>query len=133
MLLDRLLNQGPMPVLEQELSFTDAREQVIGDNIANASTPGYRQKDLSVDSFQAMLRDRVEQQQSSSPGSVKFDDLQAEIEPPTQGLLLHDGNNRSMEQMVTDNAKNALMHNLVVELLRRQFSDMDMALKERVS
>jgi flagellar basal-body rod protein FlgB len=133
MLLDRLLNQGPMPVLEQELAFTDARAQIITENVANASTPGYRQKDLSVDSFQAMLRDRVEQQQNSAPGSVQFDDIQAEVEHPTSGILFHDGNNRSMEQMMTDNAKNALMHNLVVELLRRQFSDMDMALKERVS
>jgi hypothetical protein len=33
--VDRLFNQGPMPVLEQELAFTDARQQVIADNIAN--------------------------------------------------------------------------------------------------
>jgi len=29
-------------------------------------------------------------------------------------------------------AKNAMMHNLVVELLRKQYSALDMALKERV-
>ena len=133
MLVDRLLSQGPTPVLEQELAFTDARQQVIADNIANASTPGYRQKDLSVEKFESMLQDRVDQQQAAAPGTTSFDDIQVEIENPTHGILNHDGNNRSMEQMMTDNAKNALMHNLIVELLRRQYQTMDMALKGQVS
>ncbi len=133
MFVDRLLNQGPLPVLEQELSFTDARQQVLADNIANVSTPGYQQKDMSVDKFQAMLRDKVDQQNSAAPGSVNFDDIEQEVDNPANGILSHDGNNRSMEQMMTDNAKNALMHNLIVELLRNQYSAMEMALKERVS
>ena len=36
-------------------------------------------------------------------------------------MLFHDGDNRSMEQLMSDQAKNALMHNLVIELLRKQF------------
>ena len=39
---------------------------------------------------------------------------------------------RSMEQLMTDQAKNALMHNLVVELLRKQYGALEMALKERI-
>jgi flagellar basal-body rod protein FlgB len=133
MFIDRLISQGPTPVLEQELAFTDARQQVLADNIANVDTPGYQQKDLSVDKFQEMLREKVDQQQSAAPGSVDFSDIEQEVENPANGILSHDGNNRSMEQMMTDNAKNALMHNLVVELLRNQYSAMEMALKERVS
>jgi flagellar basal-body rod protein FlgB len=129
MVLDRLLNQGPLPILEQELSFTDARQQVIADNIANVDTPGYQQKDLSVDAFQSVLREKVSQQETAAPGSVRFDDIQEEIENPISGIESHDGNNRSMEQMMTDNAKNALMHNLVVELLRQQYQTMQAALK----
>jgi flagellar basal-body rod protein FlgB len=129
MVLDRLLNQGPLPLLEQELSFTDARQKVIADNIANVDTPGYQQKDLSVETFQSMLQEKVEQQESASPGSVRFDDIESEVENPTAGILSHDGNNRSMEQMMTDNAKNALMHNLVVELLRQQYQTLNEALK----
>jgi flagellar basal-body rod protein FlgB len=133
MFVDRLLNQGPTPVLEQELAFTDARQEVIAENIANDLTPGYQQKDLSVDKFQKLLRKRVDLQESAPVGSVRFDDIQAEVVNPANGILSHDGNNRSMEQMMTDNVKNALMHNLVVELLRRQYQTLDMALKERVS
>jgi hypothetical protein len=34
---------------------------------------------------------------------------------------------------MSDQAKNALMHNVAIELLRQQFQTMELALKERVS
>jgi flagellar basal-body rod protein FlgB len=75
----------------------------------------------------------VELQQSSGPGQVRFDDISEEVDHPRSGILFHDGNNRSMEQIMSDNAKNALMHNVVVELLRQQYQTMQTALRERVS
>jgi flagellar basal-body rod protein FlgB len=133
MYLDRLLNQGSSPVLERWLQFTDARQRMLGENIVNATTPNYVQKDISLEKFQSMLSDKVEEQQDAAPGSVNFGDISSEIEQPNGGILFHDGNNRSMEQLMTDQAKNALMHTLAVELLRQQYSAMDLALKERVS
>jgi flagellar basal-body rod protein FlgB len=133
MIVNRLLNQDATPVLERALSFTEARQQLLADNIANATTPNYQQKDLSVSAFQAQLRDRIESRDQAGPGAVSFDDISTEPDTPTSGILFHDGNNRSMEQLMTENAKNALMHNLVVELLRRQYQTLDMALKEKPS
>jgi len=132
MFLDHLLNQGSAPVLEQMLQFTDARAQVLGSDIVNASTPNYVQQDMSLDKFQTMLAQKVEQRDGGDSGNVDFSDISSEIEHPTRGILFHDGNNRSMEQLMTDQAKNTLMHNLAVELLRDQYSTMEMALKERV-
>ena len=60
-------------------------------------------------------------------------DTTATVEHPTRGILFHDGNNRTMEQLASDQAKNAMLHNMVIELLRKQYAQMDMALKERVS
>lgn len=128
MLLDRIINNGPEPVLEQMLRFTESRQSIIANNIANVSTPGYKQQDLSVEKFQQLLRDHLDQQQ---PSDANFDDVKSDMESKNSGILFHDGNNRSMEQLMTDNAKNALMHNLVVELLRRQYQTMSMALKEQ--
>jgi len=133
MFLDRLLNTGSTPVLEQWLQFTDSRQRLIGENIVNASTPGYVQKDLSLEKFQNMLARKVDQQETSSPGSVRFDDISMEIEKPKAGILFHDGNNRSMEQLMSENTKNALMHSFAVEMLRDQYTMMEMALKEHVS
>ena len=135
--IDRLLNQGNAPLLEQMLRFTAARHRLIAENVVNVDTPNYVQRDLSLDSFHAMLRDRVERRgearNAASGDSSAFDDVAAEIETPAHGILFHDGNNRSMEQLMADQAKNAMMHNLAVELLRKQFQSMEMALKERIA
>ena len=133
MFIDRLLNQGNAPLLEQWLRFTAERHKLIAENVVNASTPNYRQKDLSLEQFQSMLRTRVEDRRSAGPGAVRFNDVRAELEEPERGILFHDGQTRSMEQLMSDQAKNAMMHNLVVELLRKQFTAMEAALKERIS
>ena len=132
MFIDRLLNQGNAPLLERMLHFTAARHRLIAENVVNVDTPDYRQKDLSLDKFQELLRDRADRRRTAAPGSVAFDDLAAEVESPRSGILFHDGNNRTMEQLMTDQAKNALMHNLVVELLRKQYQSLEAALKERI-
>ena len=132
MFIERLLNQGNAPLLEQTLKFTAARHRLIAENVVNASTPGYRQKDLSVEKFQAMLQDRVRERESAPPGSVGFSDIVADVENPTRNILFHDGGNRSMEQLVTDQAKNAMIHNLTVELLRKQYGSLKNALMERI-
>jgi len=134
MFIERLLDQGNAPLLEQMLRFTAARHRLIAENVVNVDTPDYRQKDLSPEKFQAMLRSRVEHRGEAGSGAEvpSFDDIGAEVETPARGILFHDGNNRSMEQLMADQAKNAMMHNLAVELLRKQFQTMEMALKERV-
>ena len=132
MFVSRMINQDSQPVLEQLLQFTASRHKVLAENIANIDTPGYRQKDLSVERFQAMMRDRIERRQSESAGSVRFDDVEARVTDPNEGILFHDGNNRSAEQLMSEFAKNALMHNMAVEMLRKQYATMEMALKERV-
>lgn len=132
MFVERLLNQGNAPLLEQTVRFHAARHRLLAENIANASTPGYRQQDLSVDQFRRMLADRIDRRQFRPPGTLAFDDINVEVENPAAGVLFHDNNNRSMEQLMTDSASNALFHNLMVELLRKQFGGIEAALKERV-
>lgn len=132
MFIERLINQGNAPLAEQVLKFTALRQKLLTENVANVSTPGYINQDLDVDRFQQLLRDRVQVRKSAPPGAVAFSDISGD-EIDAKGLLFHDGNNRSMEQLMSDSAKNALMHNLVVELLKKQFSSLENALKERLS
>jgi len=130
MYLDRLFNQGSMPVLEQFAQFTDARANLLGEDIANVSTPNFIQKDFSLEQFQQVLRQKVQQENSGAPGGVQFDDISMDIQNPRNGILFHDGNNRSMEQLMSDQAKNALMHNLAIELLKNQYSQLETAIRE---
>jgi len=132
MLIDRWINDGSEPMLERVLRFTAARHRLIAEDVVNVSTPGYRQKDLSLERFQKMLAERAEQAQESGLDPTSFDDVVAQPEDANRGILFHDGQNRSMEQLMSDQAKNALMHNLAIELLRRQFQTIESALKERL-
>jgi len=134
MFVERLLNQGNAPLLTQLLKFTAARHRLISENVVTITTPNYRPKDLSLEGFQEALRSRADRRRQAPPGSVGFDGIaaQQEVEEPDRYLLFHGGSNRSVEQLMADQAKNAMMHNMVVELLRKQFSALDMALKERV-
>lgn len=135
MFINRLINQGNLPLVEQTLRFTARRHSLLAENIANIDTPHYRQKDLDPAGFQAALRDRVSSRAGRPTSSVRFDGMSsdADLLEPQRGILFHDGANRSSEQLMTDLAKNALTHNLYAELMRRQFSSIQNALKERVS
>jgi flagellar basal-body rod protein FlgB len=132
MFIDRLMNQTNAPLVERVLEFASARHKLIAENVANVDTPGYRTKDLSEAKFFAMLRDRAAARQEVSPGSMGYDDLNVDVENPRAGILFHDRNNRSMEQLASDQAKNGLLYTMAIELLKKQFSTMEMALKERV-
>jgi flagellar basal-body rod protein FlgB len=132
MFVERLINQGNAPLVERYLRFTSARHRLLSENIVNASTPGYRQKDLSLGKFQKALQERAAERASAPRGSVRFDDIDGQLDFPQRNILFHDGNNRSMEQLMSEHAKNALMHQMAVELLRKQFSSLENALRERI-
>ena len=38
--------------MEKWTEFTDSRERLLAEDIANISTPNYQQKDMSVEGFQ---------------------------------------------------------------------------------
>ncbi|HEY7118093.1 MAG TPA: hypothetical protein VH475_16005 [Tepidisphaeraceae bacterium] len=133
MFLERLFNQTSAPLVERVLQFSAARHKLIAENMANVDTPGYRQKDLAVDKFFAMLRDRAAHRAQAAPGAVSFDDINVDVDHPAAGILFHDQNNRSMEELASEQAKNGLLYTMAIEILRKQFATMELALKERVS
>jgi flagellar basal-body rod protein FlgB len=133
MFIERMMNQTNAPLVERVLDFASARHRLIAENMANIDTPGYRQKDLSTAKFFSMLRDRAAVRAQAAPGTVGFEDVPSDVENPAAGILFHDGNNRSMEQLASEQAKNGLLYTMAIEILRKQYSQMEMALKERVS
>ncbi|MEM1011357.1 MAG: flagellar basal body protein [Planctomycetota bacterium] len=132
-MIDRLINQSAAGTLVQAASFYARRQHVIADNIVNVSTPGYRQKDLDESSFRSELQRRLDNADRS--GAADLSGVAASTPSTTApgGVMFHDGNNRSIEQLMGDQAKNALRHNLSVELLRKNFAGFHQALRERVA
>lgn len=56
--------------LEQTLSFTERRHELLAGNIANMSTPDYRSRDLDVSEFQASLADSIQNPIQRSPSAA---------------------------------------------------------------
>jgi flagellar basal-body rod protein FlgB len=131
-------------MLEQALSFTEQRHNVLLENIANVSTPGYVQKDLSVAGFQQSLRQAVEAKRASANNSYEPASTQeitferggsriaAHPEQAPNSVVFHDRGIRSMEYLMSELADNALAHNVTAQLLRGKYDSLQKAITMRV-
>jgi len=136
MFIERMVNQGNLPLIERMMKMTARRHEMLSNNIVNISTPGYQQRDVNVQAFQKMLRERSAQRRVAGPGQIRFDDLdptQMDSDGSKQGMLFHDRSNRSIEGLMSDFSSNAIKYNLFTELLRKQYGSFDNVLRERVS
>jgi flagellar basal-body rod protein FlgB len=145
MLLENLINRGSTSVLEKVLSFTQARHEVLANNVSNFDTPGYKMKDLSVQEFTSALELAVARRDSGGADAplqmadtrhLRWDQqghLQAQPSlSEDTNILFHDGNNRSVEKQMSEMSKNALLHNVTVELLREQYNVLQTAIRGRL-
>jgi len=115
-------------VMDRTIQFTEARHKVLTNNIANIDTPGYKMRDLEIKQFQNDLQKAIDQRSISSESS------EAELTSSTdfnQYLLFHDQNNRSPEKQITTITENAVLHNIMVELLRNRYTLLDKAIALR--
>ena len=130
-----------MPVLQQVMSFTESRHEVLVNNITNFDTVGYKMKDLPVAEFNQALGQAV-QKRNSGGASAEFEmqstqhlqwDSQGRLqtkpkEIQDQNILFHDRNNRFVEKQMSAMSKNALLHNVSAELLRQRYGTLKMAI-----
>jgi flagellar basal-body rod protein FlgB len=141
-MIDSLFNCGSLPVLERVVQFTNARHQVLANNIANLSTPGFQPTELSPAGFQAALQQALdERRQSADPASapLKMADtaqlsfgpggIAAQPAPAHEGILFHDGNNRDLERLMQHLAENTLTHNVAIDLMRNEFATLRTAIR----
>ena len=66
-MFESMFQSTTIPVLEQVVNFSQARQNVLAGNIANLDTPGYRTRDLSVGDFHARLRQAIETRKQPKP------------------------------------------------------------------
>ena len=60
-----LFQKSVLPAVEQTLQFAERRHAILAGNIANADTPGYQTRDLSVSDFQSALKDVIQSKQAA--------------------------------------------------------------------
>ena len=127
------LNNSALPALEQTSAFAEKRHMLLAGNVANMDTPGYTTRDLSVDEFHSALKTALSAQQATHmPGSVSVDGPQAmeKVRDVSRQILYHDGSDVSLEEQVTQISKNQSMHNMAIALMRSQFQNLQVAIRE---
>lgn len=129
-------------VLTKSLNFLEARHRIISNNIANANTPGFKAQEAPVAEFQAALKRAIDshRRRPSQPlklsGADRIKDTGmglevAAVESKGTSVLRHDGNNVDLEREMSDLAENAILYRTLSELLRKKFSGLEAAIRER--
>jgi flagellar basal-body rod protein FlgB len=138
-MIPTIFDNTTIPVLQEVLSFSEARHNVLAGNVANVDTPDYRVRDLSVDTFQDRLKEAIAQQaqrrESLSPGELVASqpgDEMREVRESMKTIQFLDGSDVGIEQQVTEVAKNQFLHNLTVSIMTSQFRLLQTAISERV-
>jgi flagellar basal-body rod protein FlgB len=137
------LQSTPLSAIEQTLSFTERRHGLLAGNVANADTPGYQTRDLSLVNFQSALKESLAGRQqpdgiastaSPSPrGQSAKSEAQAQVRDAMTQILYHDGSDVSLERQVTEIAKNQSMHATAITVLRNQYQLLQMAIAGTVN
>jgi flagellar basal-body rod protein FlgB len=146
-MIDSLVSSPTIQMLEQTLSFTEQRHQVLLEDIANASTPGFVQKDVSVAEFQKSLQEELGRKRSSfgrafspeSSATLSFGPtatggigVTATATEVPEGAAFHDRSVHSMEYLMSQMADNAISHNMVAQFLKGKYDTIGRAISLKV-
>lgn len=144
-MISNMFDGSSLPVLEQVVSFTQARHGVLAGNIANIDTPGYKSRDLSVETFQTRLKEAVDARRQTAESPSYAINAQIAGKPTGAGrenwqqvhgvkndILFHDNHDVSLETQVTEITKNQTQHNLALTIMNAQFRLLRTAVTERV-
>ena len=58
-MIDGMFTRGPLPALEAAMRFGQQRHLVLVNNLANATTHGFRARDVNLKAFQQMLAESI--------------------------------------------------------------------------
>jgi len=121
-----LFNTTAFRVMEQGLQFTTQNTKVIGNNISNIDTPGFKTRYLSFsgvlrERMDGNLRHRFQQQLHIKTNDVLIDDI-------TNGQP--DGNNVDYEHQATMMRNNALRQEAIIVQLESEFKMLRSAMRK---
>ena len=139
-----VVNRGSIPALEKMLAFTQARQEMLAENIANVDTPGYRTQHLDPKRFQRALRQALDDRTQGRSSGFKLprtDQFGQDgtgrlwVRPtrtPAENILFHDGTNVRIEKQMSMLAENAMMHEMVADRLKGKYDALMTAIRGRV-
>ena len=115
------VNNDPTQVaLVRLLDSTALRHRVLTANLANADTPGYVRQDVN---FEEQLAEAVR--------TGNLDRFSASVSEDRVSPARADGNNVAIDQELSEISKNALMHQMGIQLLQAKLSIQRIAITGR--
>ena len=108
---------GVIDLIEKALDIRVFYQRILASNIANAETPGYKEKEL----------DFKKEMERAATGSTRFEVTQKES---ADGIAAIDGNTVGMEDQVVKMTENTLMFNSLIQMINKKFSMMRYAINE---
>lgn len=150
MWIDRLLSCPKRQALELTARYAERRQAVLAENLANIDTPDYQTRRLEARDFQQALHDawqRAERDDGAGPSASRglelrgrqvFTDrdgtlvVRPEVEPAAN-VLLHDGTNARLEELIGQASENALTYQFAVARLKAGFETLMSAIRGRVT
>ena len=140
-MFEGIFQSTTIPIMEQVVGFTEARQNVLAGNIANLDTPGYKVRDLSVEDFQNRLKQAVNARRHGatyrSPGqgplaaSSGRNINMGTIAKDSKTIMRHDGDNVGMEYQVSEMVKNQMRHNMALSIMVSQFRLLQAVISEK--
>ena len=111
---------------------------MLAGNFANMDVPGYKTRDISTSDFQARLREAISAQQNPSSGTLPGQppsDVPAmeRVRDVSKQILYHDGSDVNLEEQISEMTKNDSLHNIAIALMRSQFRNLEVAVRESVN
>jgi len=139
-----VVNRGALPAMEKMLAFTQARHRMLTENVANVDTPGYQPRHLDPEAFQRALAEALDTRKRTRSPSLQIRSSEQfrqdrsgrlAVTPtvePAENILFHDHTNVRIEKQMAMLAENAMMHQVVTELLNDKFQGLLKAIRGRV-
>jgi flagellar basal-body rod protein FlgB len=142
-LVGSLTDNNTTAALVNMLSFTEARQQVIAENVANLGLPGYATRQLDGKAFQTALRGALDERaadpnkpltlaETEEFGSRPDGTLRVTPVQWPQNARFHDRTDASVERQMSELAETSMMHQAASTLLKTRFDDLRKAIRGRV-
>jgi flagellar basal-body rod protein FlgB len=103
--------------IEKALNIRAFYQRVISGNIANAETPGYKEKEID---FSKELEKKM----------VNTQDIEIKEKADYDGIASLDGNTVNIEGQIVKMTENSLLYNALVQVVVKKFSLMRYAINE---
>lgn len=123
------LSVNNMNLLQKGLDVAWKRNEVIGDNIANADTPNFKASRVEFeDILKSELNDtggtamKTTNPKHMNAGGSAINSIQPVIRQDDSVSMRLDGNNVDVENEMTELAKNNLLYQTLIQKMTSQFS-----------